>query len=98
MSAKADRTMEYLIEMRQLTSDTKDIVKGIHDSVIQLNDANILHASNIEKYSETTQKELAEFRKTIELLISKGWYLLLGLMAIILVIMGYKEIVSFLPI
>jgi hypothetical protein len=98
MSDSSDRTLEYLVEMRKYASDTKEIVQGIKDSIIQLNDANILHNSNLEKYSEKTQMEIAEFRKTIEMMMNKGWYLLLGLMAIILVLMGYKEIVNFLPV
>jgi hypothetical protein len=60
----------------------------IQENLKTLNDQNILHASK----NEDEHKKIAE---QIMLLTGRYWWLILGLLAIVLLVMGYKEALKF---
>lgn len=81
---------DFYINLGRLEEYTKQIAnstEAIKDNLKKLNDHNILHAERCKKEHETALSKIQE-------LTTRHWYFIIALFIIILVIMGYQEIVT----
>jgi hypothetical protein len=66
-------------------------LQGINENLKTLNDNNILHAAN-------TVKEHQGIMDNINIMVKRYWWLIVFLFFVILIVLGYKEFVKFIPI
>jgi FtsZ-binding cell division protein ZapB len=76
--------LQMLGELKEANNSIATSMNSINNNLKILNDHNILHA-------EKTCNEHNNFQTTLQTLATKYWYLIIGLMVVILIIMGYKE-------
>lgn len=86
--ANDELMMQAIGELRESNRSIASSMGHIKDNLKTLNDHNILHAEKATQEHQTIIEKLT-------LLTGKYWWLILILLAIILLVMGYKEAVKF---
>ena len=78
-------------ELVAISRQQLDTLKNIESNLKLLNDHNILHSSNT--FNE--HKQMIDSLKDIT---TKYWWLIVVLIAAIFLVLGYKEVVKFIPL
>jgi len=78
-------------EISQATKQMAVSQQAIEANLKTLNDQNILHSTR----NEDEHKKIAE---QIMILTGKYWWLILGLLATLLLVLGYKEAIKFIGV
>lgn len=84
------KLLEAVIEIKEANKTISESMKSIDRNLKSLNDNNILHAS-------TTSAEHKDISEKIQILTAKYWWLIILLLMSVFIVMGYKEIISYLP-
>lgn len=77
-------------EISQANKQMATSLESINANLKTLNDNNILHASR-------TEDQHVGIIKQLDTLTAKYWWLILVLLAVVLFVLGYKEVTKFLP-
>lgn len=85
---KDDMAKEALIKMEYHLKEMKEVVIEVSKNMKQMNDANILH--HVE-----TSKDHKKFEETILLLVSKGFWVFIFLLMLLMLALGYTEVTKF---
>jgi hypothetical protein len=81
---------QALGEMTQASRQMATTMEHMNENLKLLNDKNILH-------SEQTAQEHKSMMLKLDDITKKYWWLILVLLAIVFLILGYKEVLKFLP-
>lgn len=76
--------LQAVTQMAEVSRQNAQVLEAIKDNLKILNDQNILHSTNV-------QNEHKQILDTLKIMTTKYWWLIIGLMVVVLVVLGYKE-------
>ena len=77
-------------EMKEATKTIAENTRVMSDNLVKLNDTNILHMTK----SGEEHKSLDE---KLNMIMKNYWWVIIALGIIVLIVLGYKEILRFIP-
>ena len=80
--------MQAIGEIKEANKSIAGSMDAIKENLKTLNDNNVLHDNNAKTQQQTIVKK-------IEILTSRYWWLILGLLAAVFTVMGYQELLKF---
>lgn len=74
-------------ELSKSNERLAETLNKMNDNLKILNDSNILH-------QQKNDDQHGEFSSKLDLLMTRYWWLVIGLIVIVLLVLGYKEVVT----